>query len=103
MYQAEAIVTGTDMRPRPWGFAQTLREVLVKSSGDPRLKDDPTDSNFRFLATVSFAKPQYHSFVCGDGSGRLRPSLPLSRRAAFLGAEAGLRADLTAQLKAVPL
>jgi uncharacterized protein len=41
MYRADAIVTGTDMRQRPWGFAQTLREVLVKSSGDPRLKDDP--------------------------------------------------------------
>ena len=36
MYRADAIVTGTDMRQRPWGFAQTLREVLVKSSGDPR-------------------------------------------------------------------
>jgi hypothetical protein len=34
MYRADAIVTGTDMRQRPWGFAQTLREVLVKSSGD---------------------------------------------------------------------
>ena len=41
MYRASAIVTGIDMRQRPWGFAQTLREVLVKSSGDPRLKDDP--------------------------------------------------------------
>ena len=41
MYSAYAIVTGTDMRQRPWGFAQTLREVLVKSSGDPRLQDDP--------------------------------------------------------------
>src|SRR5882672_6020487 len=40
-YQAYAIVTGTDMRQRPWGFAQCLREVLVKVSGDPRLKDDP--------------------------------------------------------------
>lgn len=40
-YRANAIVTGTDMRQRPWGFAQTLREVLVKASGDPRLKDDP--------------------------------------------------------------
>ena len=36
IYRADAIVTGTDMRQRPWGFAQTLREVLVKSSGDPR-------------------------------------------------------------------
>jgi uncharacterized protein len=41
MYRASAIVTGTDMRQRPWGFAQALREVLVKSSGAPRLKDDP--------------------------------------------------------------
>jgi hypothetical protein len=41
MYRASAIVTGADMRQRPWGFAQTLREVLVKSSGDPRLEDDP--------------------------------------------------------------
>jgi hypothetical protein len=41
LYQANVIVTGTDMRQRPWGFAQTLRTVLVKSSGDPRLKDDP--------------------------------------------------------------
>jgi hypothetical protein len=40
-YQAYAIVTGTDMRQRPWGMAQCLREVLVKVSGDPRLKDDP--------------------------------------------------------------
>ena len=41
LYQAYAIVTGTDMRQRPWGMAQCLREVLVKVSGDPRLKDDP--------------------------------------------------------------
>lgn len=41
MYRADAVVTGTDMRQRPWGFAKTLREVLVKVSGDPRLVDDP--------------------------------------------------------------
>src|ERR1700733_343054 len=40
VYQADVIVTGTDMRQRPWGFAQTFRTVLVKSSGDPRLMDD---------------------------------------------------------------
>jgi hypothetical protein len=40
LYEANAIVTGTDMRQRPWGFAECLREVLVKVSGDPRLKDD---------------------------------------------------------------
>jgi hypothetical protein len=41
IYQADTIVTGTDMRQRPWGFAQTFRTVLVKSSGDPGLMDDP--------------------------------------------------------------
>jgi hypothetical protein len=40
-YQATAIVTGTDMRSRPTGFARCLREVLVKVSGDPRLRGDP--------------------------------------------------------------
>ena len=59
MYQADAIVTGTDMRQRPWGFAQTLREVLVKSSGDPRLKDDPRTVQFavhadRFVACFDY-------------------------------------------------
>jgi hypothetical protein len=39
---ADAIVTGTDMHQGPWGFAQTLREVLVRSSGDPRLSDPRT-------------------------------------------------------------
>jgi len=59
MYQADAIVTGTDMRQRPWGFAQTLREVLVKSSGDPRLKDDPRTAQLavhadRFVACFDY-------------------------------------------------
>jgi uncharacterized protein len=40
LYTANAIVTGTDMRQRPWGFAQCLREVLVKLAGDPRLRND---------------------------------------------------------------
>jgi uncharacterized protein len=40
-YQATVIVTGTDMRSRPSGFAQALRTVLVKVSGEPRLHDDP--------------------------------------------------------------
>jgi len=41
LYQATAIVTGTDMRQRPLGFALSLTEVLVKVSGAPRLRDDP--------------------------------------------------------------
>ena len=60
MYEADAIVTGTDMRQRPWGFAQTLREVLVRSSGDPRLKDDPRTTELavhadRFVACFNYA------------------------------------------------
>lgn len=59
-YRAYAIVTGTDMRQRPWGMAQCLREVLVKVSGDPRLKDDPRVLEFaahadRFVASFDYA------------------------------------------------
>src|SRR6516164_455004 len=59
MYVADAIVTGTDMRQRPWGFAQTLRDVLVRSSGDPRLKDDPRTAELavhadRFVACFNY-------------------------------------------------
>lgn len=57
-YQADAIVTGTDMRQRPWGFAQCLREVLVKVSGDPRLHDDPR---------VTALAEQADRFVVGFG------------------------------------
>ena len=41
LYQATAIVTGTDMRQRPLGFSECLTEVLVKVSGAPALADDP--------------------------------------------------------------
>jgi uncharacterized protein len=41
LYQATAIVTGSDTRYRSAGFAQCLRDVLVKVSGEPRLHDDP--------------------------------------------------------------
>lgn len=41
LYQATAVVTGSDRRNRPTGFARCLREVLVKVSGEPRLSHDP--------------------------------------------------------------
>src|SRR5436853_4272687 len=41
LYQATITVTGYDMRSRPYGFAQTLRAVLVNVSGETRLRDDP--------------------------------------------------------------
>ncbi|MHB8733277.1 MAG: DUF2066 domain-containing protein, partial [bacterium] len=40
LYQATVIVTGTDTRSRPIGFAQALRNVLVNVTGEPRLRND---------------------------------------------------------------
>ncbi|HTU52466.1 MAG TPA: DUF2066 domain-containing protein [Acetobacteraceae bacterium] len=59
MYRASAIVTGTDMRQRPWGFARCLREVLIKVSADPRLENDPRTARLakhadRFVAYFSY-------------------------------------------------
>ena len=47
LYQATAIVTGTDMRQRPLGFARCLTEVLIKLTGVPDLANNPA------LATLS--------------------------------------------------
>jgi hypothetical protein len=41
LYSATVIVTGTDMRSRPNGFARALDEVLVKLAGVPDLPADP--------------------------------------------------------------
>ena len=65
LYQADTIVTGTDMRQRPWGFAQCLREVLVKVSGDPRLRQDArvaalaADAD-RFVASFDYVDLMAH-------------------------------------------
>lgn len=63
LYSAYAIVSGTDMRQRPWGFAQTLREVLVKSSGDPRLRDDARVSRLAGQAGDFVACFDYHDMM----------------------------------------
>ena len=52
LYRATIIVTGTDMRSRPFGFAQALRAVLVNVSGETRLRDDP-----RVSALAAHADP----------------------------------------------
>ena len=59
MYSAYAVVTGTDMRQRPWGFAIALREVLVKASGYPRLVGEPRVAELaehadRYVACFSY-------------------------------------------------
>jgi hypothetical protein len=65
LYQADVIVTGTDMRQRPWGFAQTLRSVLVKSSGDPRLKDNPRTADLAAHADESILCFSYTDMMAG--------------------------------------
>ncbi len=42
LYQATAIVTGTDTRQRPLGFARCLTEVFVKLTGMPKLVSNPS-------------------------------------------------------------
>ena len=64
-YRADAIVTGTDMRQRPWGMAQCLREVLVKVSGDPRLKDDPRVAEIAARADRFVASFDYVDMMAG--------------------------------------
>jgi hypothetical protein len=64
-YQADAIVTGTDMRQRPWGMAQCLREVLVKLSGDPRLKEDPRVTELAAHANGFVASFDYVDMMAG--------------------------------------
>ena len=59
LYQATAIVTGSDMRSRPAGFAQCLREVLVKVSGEPRLHNDPRTSDLAAHADALVASFDY--------------------------------------------
>ena len=60
LYTAMAIVTGTDMRSRPAGFARCLREVLVKVSGDPALTNDPRVTALAADATNLVAKFEYY-------------------------------------------
>ena len=41
LYQAQTILTGQGEEGRPQGFADCLKDVLAKVSGDPLLLDDP--------------------------------------------------------------
>jgi uncharacterized protein len=62
LYQAMEIVTGTDMRERPRGFAMCLEDVLVKVSGDPRLRLDPRVAEMKrhaadYVTTFNYVDP----------------------------------------------
>ena len=63
LHEAMAIVTGTDMRSRPAGFAQCLAEVLAKVSGEPRLLGDPRVKALRaeaFVQHFDYYDPMNH-------------------------------------------
>jgi hypothetical protein len=62
LYQAMEIVTGTDMRERPRGFAMCLEDVLVKVSGDARLRLDPRVAEMKrhaadYVTTFDYVDP----------------------------------------------
>jgi uncharacterized protein len=62
LYQATAIVTGTDLRQRPLGFAETLTEVLVKVSANPTLADNPKVADLAqhaegFVSSFTYVDP----------------------------------------------
>jgi hypothetical protein len=84
MYAADAIVTGTDIRQRPWGFAQTLRDVLVRSSGDPRLKCDPRTAELAVHADRFVACFNYVDMMAGVPLHGVLTSGPLSDRGSLL-------------------
>jgi len=68
LYRATVIVTGTDMRSRPGGFAACLREVLVKVAGEPRLLDDP-----RLAPAITRPETLVQSFGYVDPLAKQRP------------------------------
>ncbi|MHB8733616.1 MAG: DUF2066 domain-containing protein [bacterium] len=65
LYQATVIVTGTDTRSRPIGFAQALRNVLVNVTGEPRLRNDPRVSARAAHAGASVASYSYVDRMAG--------------------------------------
>jgi hypothetical protein len=56
LYQAQTILTGQGEEGRPQGFAECLRDVLVKVSGDPKLLND---------VRVTMLEPQAATLVRG--------------------------------------
>ncbi|MGA9867693.1 MAG: DUF2066 domain-containing protein [Acetobacteraceae bacterium] len=68
LYQSTAVVTGTDMRQRPLGFAECLTDVLVKVSGAPGLRDDP-----RVAALAAHAETLVDSFTYVDPRAWILP------------------------------
>jgi hypothetical protein len=65
LYQARAIVTGEGEAERGRGFALCLEEVLVKLSGDPRLRHDSRVRSLEAKAGRLVASFHYHDRMSG--------------------------------------
>jgi hypothetical protein len=65
LYEAQAIVTGQGEAERARGFALCLDEVLVKVSGDPRLRDDRRMASLEAQAGRLVAGFHYHDRMSG--------------------------------------
>lgn len=84
LYQSTAIVTGTDMRQRPLGFAECLTDVLVKVSGAPGLRKDPrvaalAEHADELVASFSYVDPRAW-FLHHDDQGTYDRSQELTVR-----------------------
>jgi hypothetical protein len=65
LYRARTIVTGREEPSRSRGFAECLKQVLVKVSGDPRLADDPTVAALAERAADYVMNFRYHDRMSG--------------------------------------
>jgi hypothetical protein len=65
LYRARAFVTGQEETERARGFALALEEVLVKVSGDPRLRRDPRLPPLEADARRLVARFDYHDRMSG--------------------------------------
>jgi hypothetical protein len=65
LYRARTIVTGQEEPTRSRGFAECLKLVLVKVSGDPRLADDPAVAAVAAHAANYVSEFRYHDRMSG--------------------------------------
>ncbi|WP_312857915.1 DUF2066 domain-containing protein [Mesorhizobium zhangyense] len=65
LYQTKAVVSGTGEARRALGFSQCLSDVLVKVSGDPRLRDDPRVAELAKQAGAFISSFSYRDRLSG--------------------------------------
>jgi len=73
IYQATELVTGSDIRQRPIGFARCLRDVIVKATGNPELASDPRlmdlMKNADFYVAYYLYRDEFEGFHHHDDQG----------------------------------